>query len=208
MTLAVILALPAELDAAGWSVPIAGTSALRRAVEAVHGVGPVVIAAAEAHAQVAWNDLVAGGFGDVNVLPMFGADDRAGCLKSALGYVARPPLCATAVLVHDVRYPLAPAALAARVADALADADVVLPTVAMTDSVKSLDAQGIIGANVDRAELVTVQYPRGYSTGEFARLLDGADLAADATVVAGDPNAFVVDLVRDGALVEAILTSD
>jgi len=207
MTSAVILVLPAELDPAGWSVSIAGDSALCRAVAAVHGIGPVVIAAAEPNAQPAWNDLVAKGFGDVTVLPLLGAADAQSCLRSALSYVSRPPLCAPAVLVHDVRHPLAPAALAERVGAALADAEVVLPVVAMTDSVKTLGAQGDVGSNVDRAELVTVQYPRGYSIAALARLIEGADLTAEAVTVPGDPNAFAVDLIRDGALVEAIVTA-
>ena len=207
MALAAIVALPAGLDPAGWSVPIAGDSALCRAVAAVRAAGPVIVAAAEVHAQPAWDILVAKGFGDVTVLPVPGAADERECLTVALAYVVRPPLCATAVLVHDVRYPLAPSGLAARVAATLAGADVVLPTVAVTDSVKVLGAQRVVGENMDRAELASVQYPRGYSTAALARQLDGQDLTSAAATVQGDPNTFAVDLVRDGALVEAILTA-
>lgn len=207
MTLAVIVALPAGLDPVGWSVPIAGDSALCRAVAAVRGAGPVVVAAAEANARSAWGTLAAKGFGDVTVLPLTGGADEQSCLRAALAYVARPPLCASAVLVHDVRYPLAPAALGERVAAALAGAEVVLPTVVMTDSVKELGAQGVVGANVDRAELVTVQYPRGYSTAALSRCLDGQDPTSAAVTVEGDSNAFAVDLICDGALVEAIIAA-
>jgi 2-C-methyl-D-erythritol 4-phosphate cytidylyltransferase len=207
VTLAVIVALPAGLDPVGWSAPIAGDSALCRAVAAVRASGPVVVAAAEVHAQPAWEMLAAKGFGDVTVLPVPGSADERQCLSAALAYVARPPLCAAAVLVHDVRYPLAPAGLAARVVAALSDAEVVLPTVAMTDSVKVLAAHGVVGGNADRAELTTVQYPRGYTTTALARCLDGEDLTSAAVTVEGDPTGFAVDLVRDGALVEAILTA-
>lgn len=207
MTRAVVLALPAELDPAGWSAPIAGSSALRRVVASVCGIGQVVVAVAEAHGQRAREALSAKDFDGVAVLPVSGPADRRRCLSAALDHVVAEPLCATEVLVHDVRHPLAPAELARRVASALADADVVVPTVAMTDSVKIIGAQGFVRGNVDRAELCTVQYPRGYAVAALARELDGEDLVSVAHAVDGDPNAFAVDLVCDGVLVEAILTA-
>ena len=112
---------------------------------------------------------------------------------------------ADAVVIHDVRYPLAPADLTVRVVERLAGCDVVVPVLAMTDSVKVVGAQGIIGGNVDRDELRTVQFPRGYSAAAFRRVVDGEDLMFDATTVEGDPNAFAVDLTHDRALLEAIV---
>jgi len=115
--------------------------------------------------------------------------------------------------VHDVRYSLAPAALAARVAAGLADHDVVLPVLTMTDSVKSVAAQGIVLGNVDRSELVTAQYPRGFSAAALAQLPQTDDLAALLSAglrvgtVEGDPNAFAVDLAHDRGLLDAIVSA-
>ena len=196
MTLSAIVTVPALLAPADFTAPIAGEPALVRAVLAVRALAPVTVVAAEGLADAAAECLAAHGLGDVLV--------RTAPALPAEG---------NAVLVHDVCYPLAPAALAARVVAGLADHDVVLPVLTMTDSVKSIAAQDIVLGNVDRSELVTAQYPRGFSATALAQLPQLDDLAAITSdelrvgTVEGDPNAFAVDLAHDRGLLEAIVTA-
>ncbi|OBJ35203.1 hypothetical protein A5630_09845 [Mycolicibacterium mucogenicum] len=195
MTLSAIVTVPVGLAPADFTAPIAGEPALVRAVRAVRDVAPVTVVVAEGLVVAVTECLAAHGLSDVPV-------------RTAPGPFAE----GDAVLVHDVRYPLAPADLAARVAAGLADRDVVLPVLPMTDSVKSVAAEGIVLGNVDRSELVTAQYPRGYRSAVLARFAPD-DLAALISaglaigIVDGDPNAFVVDLAQDRELLEAIVTA-
>lgn len=195
MTLSVIVTVPAALTAADFTAPIAGEPALVRAVRTVHGVAPVTVVATEGVAAAATECLAAHGLSDVPVLAAPGL-----------------PAEGDAILVHDVRYPLAPAELAVRVAAGLADHDVVLPVLTMTDSVKSVAAEGIVLGNVDRSELVTAQYPRAYTAAVLAGFAPD-DLAAltsaglNVGTVDGDPNAFAVDLAHDRELLEAIVSA-
>lgn len=196
MTLSAIVSVPAGLAQADFTTPIAGEPALVRAVRAVRGVAPVSVVAAIAVADAAAECLAAHGLSDVPVLA-----------------APRPLGAGDGVLWHDVRYPLAPAELAARVAAGLADHDVVVPILPMTDSVKSIAAQGIVLGNVDRSELVTAQYPRAFSATALAQLPQPDDLAAllsaglKVGTVDGDPNACAVDLAQDRGLLEAIVTA-
>lgn len=195
MTLSAIVTVPAVLAPADFTAPIAGEPALVRAVRAVCGVAPVTVVATEGVAAAATECLAAHGLSGVPVLAAPGL-----------------PAEGDAILVHDVRYPLAPAELAVRVATALPDHDVVIPVLAMTDSVKSVAAEGIVLGNVDRSELVTAQYPRGYTAAVLADFAPD-DLAAllsaglNVGTVEGDPNAFAVDLTHDRDLLDAIVSA-
>ena len=192
MTLSAIVTVPAALAPADFTAPIAGAPALVRAVRAVRDVAPVTVVAADKLAAAATECLAAHGLGAKHTGPLTEAD---------------------AVLMHDVRYPLAPADLAARVAAGLTEHDVVLPVLPMTDSVKSVAAEGIVLGNVDRSELVTAQYPRAFSAAALALGADPEDLAAltgaglKVGTVDGDPNAFVADLGQDRGLLEAIVSA-
>ncbi|BBX86885.1 2-C-methyl-D-erythritol 4-phosphate cytidylyltransferase [Mycolicibacterium aubagnense] len=195
MILSAIVTVPAGLAPADFTTPIAGEPALVRAVVAVRAVAPVSVVTAEELAGAATECLAAHGLSDVPVLTD----------PSPLGD-------GDGVLVHDVRYPLAPGELAARVAAALAEYDAVIPVVTMTDSVKSIAMHGIVLGNVDRSELVIAQYPRGFTATALSRFphddlaaLTSADLKVGT--IAGDPNAFVVDLAHDRGLLEAIVTA-
>jgi len=195
VTLSAIVTVPAVLAPADFTAPIAGEPALVRAVRAVRGVGPVTVVATGDLAAAATECLAAHGLSDVPVLAEAAVPGENG-----------------AVLVHDVRYPLAPAELAERVAAALPDHDVVIPVLAMTDSVKSVTAEYIVLGNVDRSELVTAQYPRAYTAAVLADFAP-EDLAAltsaglNVGIVDGDPDAFAVDLARDRELLDAIVSA-
>lgn len=202
-----IVPLPVDLAPTDFIAPINAASALTRAVRAMSAALPVVVTAAQSSVMATRECLAANELGDTTVLAVPGSASLLDCIRAALEHLLGEPIGATHAVVHDVRYPLASAELFGRVVAGLRDHDVVLPALPMVDSVKVVDAQGVIGGNVDRTELCTVQYPRGYAATALARWLDGEDLTSEAATVEGDPNAFAVDLVRDRALVEAILTA-
>jgi 2-C-methyl-D-erythritol 4-phosphate cytidylyltransferase len=99
----------------------------------------------------------------------------------------------------------------------------VVPTVPVTDTVKTVDQLGSVLTTVDRATLQTVQYPRAFTTSALWQLvevspaltppntadadeLDGALRAGlDVGRVAGDASAFQVELPRDTQLLEALI---
>jgi 2-C-methyl-D-erythritol 4-phosphate cytidylyltransferase len=101
-----------------------------------------------------------------------------------------------------------------------AGGDVVVPILPMTDSVKTVDELGSVLGTVDRSTLQTVQYPRGFAAAVLWQLIsvspdsasddvDEFDAALraglDIDVVAGDANAFQVELPRDAHLLEAVI---
>lgn len=211
VSVSAIVIVPAGLAPADFTAPIAGEPALVRAVRAVRDVASVSVVAADGLAEAATECLAAHDLSDVRVITA-----PNGQLWHDIGENACdtwPLGVGDGVLLHDVRYPLAPADLAARVAAGLAEHDVVLPVLPMTDSVKSIAAQDIVLGNVDRSELVTAQYPRAFSATALARLPRTDDLAVLTSAglrvgtVDGDPNAFAVDLAQDRRLLEAIVTA-
>lgn len=70
---------------------------------------------------------------------------------------------AECVLVHDAARALAPAELFERVIDAVAAGDVaVVPGLAVTDTIKRVDADGVVLDTPPRASLRAVQTPQGF----------------------------------------------
>lgn len=97
------------------------------------------------------------------------------------------------VLVHDAARCLAPSELFDAVAaDVLAGHDAVIPGLPVVDTLKVVDAAGVVTATPDRAALRAVQTPQGFGRGVLER-------AHAAAVERGD-----VDAPDDGALVERI----
>lgn len=102
------------------------------------------------------------------------------------------------VLVADPRQVLTSAAVIGRVVAALGHgAAKVVPIVPVTDTVKTVDAQGRILTTVDRSGLRTGQYPYGVA-------LDAVQGAGTVTVE-GDPDAILADLPADVPLIEALI---
>ncbi|MHA3020409.1 2-C-methyl-D-erythritol 4-phosphate cytidylyltransferase [Mycobacterium sp. BMJ-28] len=102
------------------------------------------------------------------------------------------------VLVADPRQVLTSAAVIGRVVAALGrGAAKVVPIVPVTDTVKTVDAQGRILTTVDRSGLRTGQYPYGVA-------LDAVQGAGTVTVE-GDPDAILADLPADVPLIEALI---
>jgi 2-C-methyl-D-erythritol 4-phosphate cytidylyltransferase len=118
--------------------------------------------------------------GDVEPLAdvvVAGQGTRSGSVRAGL---ARVPVDAEIVVVHDGARPLAEAALFASVVDAVrGGADGAVPGVPISDTLRARS-----GAVVDRDELVAVQTPQAFRAAALrAAHGEGADATDDATLV-------------------------
>jgi 2-C-methyl-D-erythritol 4-phosphate cytidylyltransferase len=214
--LAAILPLPAKFVdyAAAAFAPLAGEAPLARVVRAMRGAA--VVAVAEPLVGAVRESLAAHGLSAVGVAVAEDPGARAQCLAAGLHYLKDQ---SRHVLIHDVRRPLAPARVGDRVIAGLqAGSSVVMPVLAVTDSVKAVDAHGSVTGTLDRSTLRAVQYPRGFAAEQLSQLLAGRTsddfdeldeslrTGTPITLVDGDSDAFAVELPRDAAFVEAIIT--
>lgn len=89
-----------------------------------------------------------------------GGETRSDSVRAGLASV--PPE-ATIICVHDAARPFATHDLYRRVIDAVRrGADGAVPVVAVTDTIKVVDADGVVVATPDRASLVAVQTPQAF----------------------------------------------
>jgi 2-C-methyl-D-erythritol 4-phosphate cytidylyltransferase len=213
--LAAILPLPESFahDAAAVFDPLAGEPPLVRVAQTM--LGAAVIGAAEPLVGAVRETLAAHGLTTIGVAVAEEPGSRAQCLSAGLEQLEDQP---RHVVVHDIRRPLAPARLRDRVIAALrAGNPVVMPLVAVTDSVKAVDGRGSVTGTLDRSTLSAVQYPRGFDAERLSQLLAGRisngfdeldeslRTGAPVAFVEGDIDAFLVELPRDAAFVEAII---
>jgi 2-C-methyl-D-erythritol 4-phosphate cytidylyltransferase len=126
------------------------------------------------------------------------------------------------VLVHDAARALTPPGLVVRVVEALrAGHSAVVPALPVSDTVKAVDANGVVLGTPERAGLRAVQTPQGFATELLLRAyqraadLTEADFTDDASmvehiggqvqVVDGDPLAFKITTRWDILLAQAIV---
>ena len=126
------------------------------------------------------------------------------------------------VLVHDAARALTPPGLVVRVVEALrAGHSAVVPALPLSDTVKAVDANGVVLGTPERAGLRAVQTPQGFATELLLRAYQragevaGVDFTDDASmvehiggqvqVVDGDPLAFKITTQWDILLAEAIV---
>jgi len=143
-----------------------------------------------------------------------GAGSRHGSLHRGLSALDRR---VETVVVHDACRPLAPADLVVRAVKAVHDgADLAVPVLEVTETVKELDAAGRVVRTVPRETLVRVQTPQAVRRAVLAAahldcppdpdddgLLAGA--GARVVTVEGHDDAFAVVRVHDLAFAEAVL---
>lgn len=111
-----------------------------------------------------------------------GGETRSGSVRAGLAAV---PESATIVCVHDAARPFASTELYRAVIDAVAaGADAAVPGVAVTDTIKQIDADGVVLATPERASLVAVQTPQAFRA-EMLRAAhaSGGDATDDAALV-------------------------
>ncbi|MFY1625367.1 2-C-methyl-D-erythritol 4-phosphate cytidylyltransferase [Micromonospora sp. WMMD735] len=118
------------------------------------------------------------------VLVVAGGAERQASVANALAAVPSGP---DIVLVHDAARALTPPTLVEAVAAAVrAGHDAVIPVLPVSDTIKRVDAAGVVLATVDRSALRAVQTPQGFRR----------EVLAAAHAAAGDP------LTDDAGLVE------
>jgi len=192
-------------------VPLAGRPLVSWAVQTLleGGVDEVVVAVPAAEHSLFEAALPSG------VRLVHGGATRTASVQAALAHVSAD---ADVVLVHDAARPLTPAAVVARVLDALSSgAPAVVPVLPVVDTTVVVDDDGTITEAPDRAALRRVQTPQGFSRvvldKAYGELPAGSELTDDAAVVralgipvgtvAGDERAAKVTVAHDLALAEA-----
>ena len=129
--------------------------------------------------------------GDHCVWFIEGGATRSASVRKGLELV---PTDASIVLVHDGARPFASAELFDRVIEMVRNgADGAIPAVAVTDTIKRVDADGTITATVDRSDLRAAQTPQAFRAKALrAAYVDGSDATDDAAVVASAGGRVVV----------------
>jgi 2-C-methyl-D-erythritol 4-phosphate cytidylyltransferase len=126
------------------------------------------------------------------------------------------------VLVHDAARALTPPGVVVRVVEALrAGHSAVIPALPLSDTIKAVDANGVVLGTPERTGLRAVQTPQGFATELLLRAyqraadVTAADFTDDASlvehigaqvqVVDGDPLAFKITTWLDILLAQAIV---
>ena len=111
-----------------------------------------------------------------------GGATRSDSVRAGLAAV---PDEATIVCVHDAARPFASSRLFDAVIDAVADgADGAVPGIAVTDTIKQVDAQHVVVSTPPRESLVAVQTPQAFRASVLrAAHATGADATDDAALV-------------------------
>lgn len=191
-------------------VEIAGRTLLERAVTGLQESGVVdhVVVAVPADKT----DEAKLMFGSSATVVAGGAD-RTESVRLGLAAVGN----AEWVLVHDAARALTPAAVIVRVVEALRSGKpAVIPVLPLADTVKAVDANGVVIATPERAGLRAAQTPQGFRTELLLRAYQEALPATDDAalvehiggqvhVVDGDPLAFKITTALDLLLAEALI---
>ena len=186
-----------------------------RAVAAARSIDLVVVAAPEDGVDEV-RSLLAGIDSEAEIVIVAGGDTRQGSVARALLAL---PADVDVVLVHDAARPLVPVDVVDRVAAAVRSGhDAVIPTLPVVDTVKEVDAEGVVTGTLDRSRLHAVQTPQGFVRAVLQRAhaaSEGNDATDDAGlvertgvlvhVVPGDEEAFKITRPIDLVLAEAIL---
>lgn len=107
------------------------------------------------------------------------------------------------VLVHDAARPLAPTELFDRVSrEVYRTGDAVIPALPVADTLKRVDAQGVVHETVDRTPLVSVQTPQGFMRESLAAAHESLRSGSSTTHPAPTDDAEVVQ--RAGGTVRTV----
>jgi 2-C-methyl-D-erythritol 4-phosphate cytidylyltransferase len=196
-------------------VPVGGEPLLVHAVRGLHASGRidrVVVAAPPSHIDSMVDALARAG---VEALLVPGGASRTESVRLALDAAGAD---ATVVLVHDAARAFTPAEVIAAVVEAVeSGAPAVVPVLPVADTLKRVDAAGVVVDTPNRAELRIVQTPQGFAAEVLRRAYasNGDESTDDAglverlgipiTTVPGHPNALKITTVFDLAVAEAVL---
>ena len=195
-------------------VELCGRTILEHAVDGLLGSGVITrIVVAVPADRVAETSALLGGRADV----VAGGAERHDTVRLALDHIGDPEF----VVVHDAARPLTPVEQIRRVVAALAEGQrAVVPVVPVVDTIKAIDANGVVLGTPERSGLRAVQTPQGFATDLLRRAYQRAGSVAvtdDASLVEnlgipvhtveGDPLAFKVTTPLDLRLARAVLES-
>jgi 2-C-methyl-D-erythritol 4-phosphate cytidylyltransferase len=198
---------------------VGGRTLLQRSVAGLleSGVVDRVVVAVPADRIDEARRLLGDHVGAGRVTAVAGGPDRAESVGLAL---AALPTASEFVLVHDAARALTPPALITRVVAALrAGHDAVVPALRLHDTIKAVDANGVVLGTPERAGLRAVQTPQGFATDLLSRAYGayqaGGGFTDDASlvehvggrvqVVEGDPLAFKITTQLDLLLAETVV---
>ena len=151
------------------------------------------------------------------IVVVAGGDTRQASVARALLVL---PDDVDVVLVHDAARPFVPSELVSAVVHEVRSGhDAVIPALAVTDTIKTIDGSGFVKGTPDRSSLRAVQTPQGFSR----QVLQAAHAASDddattddaglvelhgiaVRVIPGHEEAFKVTRPIDLLLAEALLT--
>jgi len=138
-----------------------------------------------------------------------GGEDRTASVRHALADALTRVPDARIVLVHDVDRALTPSALIRSVADAVAAGNpAVVPVLPVTDTVKRVDASGIVLSTPDRTDLRSLQSPQGFAVDVLRRACAAGGVLEKADVpvltVPGDVAAMKITTPFDLTVAEAV----
>jgi 2-C-methyl-D-erythritol 4-phosphate cytidylyltransferase / 2-C-methyl-D-erythritol 2,4-cyclodiphosphate synthase len=154
--------------------PIGGDSMLRRALSIFVEHGEVSAVQPVVHSDDL--DLYRKEAVRLDLLPpVFGGATRQCSVRAGLeALAARQPAI---VLIHDAARPFASAALVSRAIAAAEQSGAAIPALAVTDTVKTVDAKGHVDKTLDRNTVRLVQTPQSFA---FPALLEAHRRAAAA----------------------------
>ncbi|MCH9729558.1 MAG: 2-C-methyl-D-erythritol 4-phosphate cytidylyltransferase [Actinomycetia bacterium] len=215
--MAVTAILPVPIEFAGRReavfASVAGVSPLARVVRVLGQRCDVVVACAAPLAGAVREALAGQNFSRIPVVVSVPNGERVQCVAAGLRELGE----GDEVLVHDIGWPIVGVGTLDRIIASLRDgAAAVMPASPVTDSVKAI-AGGLLTATLDRSQLQTVQYPRGFAadvlaelvrrsgSGTFDELEAVLSTGTPLTFIEGDDEALSVDLPGDADYLAALI---
>ncbi|QQQ76814.1 2-C-methyl-D-erythritol 4-phosphate cytidylyltransferase [Saccharothrix sp. 6-C] len=205
-------------------VPVDGVPLLVRAVRGLFDSGRVrhvVIAAPPSDVDIVSTVTAPLAPADGAVHVVAGGAERSDSVRLALTYALREIPDTSIVLVHDAARAFTPPAVVGAVVDAVAAGHAaVIPVLPVADTVKQVDADGVVVATPDRAALRVVQTPQGFDAAVLLRAHEVAHhaglgatddaglverLGVPVVTVPGHPDAMKITTKFDLAVAEALL---
>ncbi len=161
-------------------VLVHGLPLVAHAVRGLHSAGCVrhVVVAAPADLVDQMTAALAAAGAPATVVA--GGAERTESVRLALSAALAAVPDATIVLVHDAARAFTPPALIRSVTDAVAaGAPAVVPVLPVSDTIKRVDAAGIVVETPSRVDLRAVQTPQGFAVDVLRRAYEAADITTD-----------------------------
>lgn len=192
--------------------------AIERLLEAVPGATLILVISPSEQSR--WEKLCED-FHFNSPLVVHGGATRWESVKNGLAAIPSDSRPNSIVLIHDGARPLVDAPTVKRVCAAAVNTDGAIPAVAVSDSLRQIDADGVSSIPVNRSDFRAVQTPQGfilwrlreaYSLPYQESFTDDASVMAEAGfenifLVEGNPDNIKITNPRDILIAEAIMSA-